>query len=522
MSLNDNKFHFPSAPQILLATAIGVGIGLLAMSQLKSFYGHTPLSGKANLSQTLPTQAAAKSDKPKGLADFSLWPKLESRMNVLLMGVDSNGRDTERFTGCRSDTMIIASLDPESKKVSLLSIPRDSRVRIADNHGVDKINSAHAFGGPELAVKTVGEDFGVPIDHYLVIDTQGLKKVFEALGPVEILIEKPMHYRDRAGRLNIALEPGINKLDATGLEEYVRYRHDAKGDIGRIERQQWFLRQVKKKLEEPQVLLKLPELCKLAEEYVRTDLSVEDMLKLAAFSKEIKTNKIQTAMLPGEPVTISGGSYWVPQPEASALMLHRMTGAPQSVSVIAANTGATIHSRRRAQSDEALAMDASGELGANGIANTATNDNLTAECAAAYSDKPVSIILRYPKGSEATAKNLEARLKEKGYNVKYLQRGELSECQHEQVIAGSYRADDDLVSKLKDSMTELDSYAVVVHLESRAPADFTIVISPTTIITAPVVVTSESDKTGEKSSDKLSELDGKTAVPEPTKLNTHK
>jgi hypothetical protein len=73
-----------------------------------------------------------------------------------------------------------------------------------------------------------------------------------------------------------------------------------------------------------------------------------------------------------------------------------------------------------------------------------------------------------PKASEETAKNLEARLKEKGYNVKYQQRGELSECQHEQVIASSYRADDDLVAKLKDSVAELDNYAVVVHLESRA------------------------------------------------------
>lgn len=516
MNPTDKKFTLPSPPQVLLATAIGVGIGLLAMGQLKSFYSHTPLSGKSDLSQTLPQPGPAKVEtKAKSLADFSLWPKLESRMNVLLMGVDSNGRDTERFTGCRSDTMIIASLDPECKKVSLVSIPRDSRVRIADNHGVDKINSAHAFGGPELAVKTVGEDFGVPIDHYIVIDTQGLKKVFEALGPVEILIEKPMHYRDRAGRLNIALEPGLNKLDAAGLEEYVRYRHDAKGDIGRIERQQWFLRQVKKKLEEPQVLLKLPELCKLAGEYVRTDLSVEDMLKLAAFSKEMKTNKIQTAMLPGDPVTISGGSYWVPQPEACALMLHRMTGAPQSVSVIAANTGATIHSRRHSHSDEALAMDGSNEQTL--ASETASNDSLAAQCAAAYSEKPVSIILRYAKGSEETAKNLEARLKERGYCVKYQQRGELSECQHEQVIASSYRADDDLVAKLKDSIPELDNYAVVVHLESRAPSDITIVVSPATTITAPIVVTSADVNGDPKSQD-----NAKTAAAEPVKLKTQK
>jgi LCP family protein required for cell wall assembly len=456
--------------QILLATAAGVGIGLLAMDGLKSFYGGTPLSGASKNKDLSQTQTAQKpASRTLDIADFSLWPKLDSRMNVLLMGVDSNGRDTERFTGCRSDTMMIASLDPESKKASLVSIPRDSRVRIAGNHGVEKINSAHAFGGPELAVQTVSEDFGVPIDHYIVIDVQGLKKVFEVLGPVEILIEKPMHYRDRAARLKIALEPGVNKLDAAGLEEYVRYRHDAKGDIGRIERQQWFLRQVKKKLEEPQVLLKLPELCKLAKEYVRTDLSVEDMLKLAGFSKDLKTNKIQTAMLPGEAVTISGGSYWVPQPEASALVLQRLTGAPQSVGTIAANTGATIRSRH---GDEAIASDI-------------TNDTLTTETAAAYSDRPTSVIIKYPRGSEQTAKNLEARLKEKDINVRYLQRADLADCQHEQVIGNSFRADDDLTNKLKESVAELEPYAVVVHLEHKASSDFVIVISPTTVIAAP-------------------------------------
>jgi hypothetical protein len=157
-----------------------------------------------------------------------------------------------------------------------------------------------------------------------------------------------------------------------------------------------------------------------------------------------------------------------------------------------------------ASSDAALASD------------VASNDSLTAQCAAAYSDKPVSIILRYPKGCEETAKNLEARLKEKGYNVKYQQRGELSECQHEQVIASSYRADDDLVAKLKESVVELDNYAVVVHLEPRACSDVTIVISPTTIVAAPPVVTSTDNKGDNKGEEK-----GKTAATEPVKLKTH-
>jgi hypothetical protein len=78
LSDNGKRFQLPSAPQILLATAIGVGIGLVAMGQLKNFYSHTPLSGKSNLAQTLPAAAPNSApNKSKGLGDFSLWPKLE-------------------------------------------------------------------------------------------------------------------------------------------------------------------------------------------------------------------------------------------------------------------------------------------------------------------------------------------------------------------------------------------------------------------------------------------------------------
>jgi len=481
----------PSAIQILLAAATGVSLGLL----LTNFYKHQPLKAhgqdvrpaqNAQLAGQSASLIAAQAPAPANgmpgvidISNFNLWPKLDSRMNVLLMGVDSNGRDTERFTGCRSDTMMIASLDPKTHKVSLISLPRDSRVRIADNHGVDKINSAHALGGPDLAVKTVSEDFGVPIDHYIVIDTQGLKKVFEALGPVDVLVEKPMHYRDRAGRLNIALEPGVVTMDANKLEEYVRFRHDAKGDIGRIERQQWFMRQVKKKLEEPQVLLKMPQLFQLAGDYVRTDLSVEEMAKLAGFCKDIKTGEIQTAMLPGIGTYIAGGSYWLPDAQSAAIVLHRMTGSPLATATIARNTGSSIKSVVNRDTDRDGVPDGSDE--------SETNDTVNNALAASYTDKPLSVVVRYPRGGEELAKTLTARLEEKGMTVKYRQRGESAECAHEQIIETSYRADDEMASKLKGAVAELSPFALSLNLDARASADFIIVISPNTQIAAPLV-----------------------------------
>jgi LCP family protein required for cell wall assembly len=497
LSLRDHQTYQsapPSAWQALAAALIGVAIGLV----LTNFYKHPTLKasvGPGNTTSKMASQLAgpgSKGPQQKGLLDFSdisLWPKLDRRMNVLLLGVDSNGRDTERFTGCRSDTMMIASLDPTSHKVSLVSLPRDSRVRIADNHGVEKINAAHALGGPELAVKTVSQDFAVPIDHYIVIDVQGLKKVFEVLGPVDVLVEKPMHYRDRAGRLNIALEPGMVSMDAAKLEEYVRFRHDAKGDIGRIERQQWFMRQVKKKLEEPQVVLKLPELFKLAGDYVRTDLSVEEMAKLAGFSKDIKPSEIQTAMLPGIGTTIYGGSYWLPDAEGAAIVLHRLLGSPLAAGTIADNTGASIRSLAndsRASDYRTNDANYSGVADAANIdAATTHNDNVNAALAGANSDKPLSVIVRYPRGGEALAKALEGRLLAKGLTVKYRQRGEMSECAHEQIIATSYRADDDMTTKLKSAVAELTPFALGLSLDPNASSDFIVILSPNSKIAGP-------------------------------------
>lgn len=485
--------HFPPIWQAGLAAIAGCAIGLSLSGSFKTDYRLTP--DAQPIKKVAQASQAPVEQKSQGPLDIlNLAPSIDRRTNILLMGVDSNGRDTERFKGCRSDTMILCSVVPgqvdpadDSKRlpptVNMVSIPRDSRVRIAENNHIEKINSAHAYGGPELAVKTVSEDFGVPIDHYVVIDVQGLKKVFETLGPVEIMVEKNMHYRDRAARLNIALTPGLTRLNAAQVEEYVRFRHDPKGDIGRIERQQWFLRQVKKKFEEPEVLLKLPELAKLASDYVRTDLSVPDMLKLAAVARNIKPNQIQTAMLPGTASTISGGSYWLPDAETSALVLHRLAGAPLSVDIIAANTGAAIAYRSNrangtiadAPVDSAHAAELADDINTPAMTG---NDRLNTDWARSAENKEISVIIRYPKGQETQARNLEGRLNANGIKVKYLQRGEINDCAHEQIIATSYRADDSLAAKVKHDLVELEPYPISVALDVHAPSDMIVVLAP--------------------------------------------
>jgi LCP family protein required for cell wall assembly len=435
--------------QILLATALGVCIGLLVTKY--STTSSPTVVGASPISTVEQLQEAGRNIQSSA-RHISIMPTLTQRMNILLMGVDSNGRGTQRFTSTRSDSMILVSLDPEAKKVGMVSIPRDSRVKLAGEHGIDKINAAHAFGGPKLAVETVQENFSVPIDHFMVIDVQGLRKVFEVLGPIEVVVEKRMKYNDWAGGLHVALEPGVHRLTPIQAEEYVRFRHDARGDIGRIERQQWFLRALTNKFKEPQVILKLPDLFKLANQYVVTDLSPEEMAKIANFGKDIKSNQVISATLPGKAVCIHGGSYWQPDFEGAEIVFNRLAGNPMSPAATAS-----------VPSNSAYA---------------ATTPDVIA------SGDSVSCTIKYPRGSEKTARAFEKQLGSAGYKVKYVLRADSGDCQHEQIIQNSYKADDLLTKKLQEAVPKFSAFPVVVNLDERAASDFVIILTANTV--APV------------------------------------
>jgi LCP family protein required for cell wall assembly len=433
--------------QTALSIVLGVVIGLTILS-----FTHRQ-AAEAIVNSTFPQLAATKRNT------IQIFPQLAERMTVLVMGVDSNGRDAERFTGTRSDTMIIVNLDPQNHKVGIVSIPRDSRVQIAGTGRMDKINSAHAYGGPELAKETISQNWGVPIDHYVVVDTQALKELCNLLGPVEVLVEKEMHYHDWAAHLHIDLKPGVQVLSPEQVEQYVRFRHDPRGDIGRIERQQWFFRSAAKKMKDPQFLLRLPDLIRMAHDYVKTDLSLEDMARVATFAKDVKPETVVTAMLPGEAQMIAGGSYWIPSEEGSRNVFHRILG-------FSASSGSFVQDAANVQP-------------------AGSDDSSNIELASATS-KPVSIALKYPKGCEAQADALEGILTQEGFRVRYKWIMPAADCQHEQIIQMSARADDSTTDKLRTQNPDLNQWPVVLSLESRPLADFTIVLSPNAPLTTAV------------------------------------
>jgi LCP family protein required for cell wall assembly len=469
MRSRSQQGSFPSLTESVAALLLGVLIGLTITSLDRRYhFWHKEKVQVAEVAQSSPTPPPATTSNIN-LPTVNLIPTLDRRMNILVMGVDSNGRGTQRFVNTRSDTMMVVNVNPDTKKVAVVSIPRDSRVTIARGHGEDKINSAHAYGGPELAEETVNDNFGISIDKYVVVDAQGLKKLADIVGPIDVLVEKKMYYVDRAAGLNIALKPGLHSLSPAEVEEYVRFRHDSKGDIARIDRQQWFLRQVSKKLQDPSIILKLPELYQCASETVMTDLSLDEMAKLANFGKDIKASQIETATVPGKAIMFKGGSYWMPDYDGAALVFNRLCGANLNIPY---NGHHLDDDQHFGDNDGPFAVEAA----------EVTDENRN-------NDRPISVIIRYARGSEADAKNLEMTLTSYGYKVRCRVRVDLADCQHEQIVQNSARFPVDGFDKLKRQIPAIAEFPDVVNLDGQAPSDLTVVVSPESHFPEPPVAT---------------------------------
>lgn len=256
-----------------------------------------------------------------------------SRTNVLLLGSDVGytGRHRDGQAPVRSDTLIVASLDPRTGRVNLLSIPRDTRVEIPGRQGFDKINAAFAYGGAELTRQTVSQFLDVPVDRYVRLKLDGLMQIVDVLGGIDIYVEKNMRYRDRAGGLKISLKKGLQTLNGEQAQEYVRFRHDENGDIGRVQRQQAFIKAVVAKLLEPATLMKLPAILEVVQQNVETDFSADELLRFATWAKGLHQEAIHTEMVPG---AFSGNkftaSFWLPDVEATRHLAHRLlTDSPE-------------------------------------------------------------------------------------------------------------------------------------------------------------------------------------------------
>jgi LCP family protein required for cell wall assembly len=235
-----------------------------------------------------------------------------------------------------SDAMLLIRFDPATQKVAVLSIPRDSRVYVR-GVGKTKINFANYVGGAALSAQTVSQVLGdIPIDRYIRFNVNGFGKIIDALGGVDMYVPKRMKYQDDSQSLYINLNAGQQKLDGNKAIQYMRFRHDDLGDIGRVQRQQAFFRAFIDQKLRPEIISKLPEILGIVKDNIDTNLSVEEILALASYTSRIDRKSIQMLMTPGRfsnPGEFDNLSYWILDNQKLVKMMQQNFGVIKSANV---------------------------------------------------------------------------------------------------------------------------------------------------------------------------------------------
>ena len=233
------------------------------------------------------------------------------KINILVLGVDETSLTDPR----RSDTMILLSYNPKTNKAYILSIPRDTMIKL-DKYGTQKINAAYPIGGPQLAMDMVSQLIGEPVDYYVKIGYEGFKQLVDDLGGVEMNVPMDMNYDDNAGNLHIHLKKGVQLLDGEKALQLVRFRHGyAEQDLERVKVQREFLLAMFQKAKDPSTLLKIHRILKTINQYVETNIPPTTMLKYADYLLKLDKDNIKAATVPGTPQYIDGVAYYITDPQ---------------------------------------------------------------------------------------------------------------------------------------------------------------------------------------------------------------
>jgi LCP family protein required for cell wall assembly len=255
------------------------------------------------------------------------------RLNVLIVGDQADEATT--------DTIVLAHLDLERRTGTLMSIPRDTWVGVP-HHGHMKINSAFAFDGAAGTARAVTALTGVPIDATLAVDPQGAKQIVDAIGGLNINVEIDMNYDDNYGDLHIHLKKGEQFLTGGGVMQYMRFRHDAESDFGRMRRQQQVMREIVRALGQPQNWPKVPRLVALARADVKTSLSDAQLQALVELYRGVPQDNVRTLTLPSRPATIGDASVVIVDDRWAHIMGSLLFGKndpPQDVVLVSNATG---------------------------------------------------------------------------------------------------------------------------------------------------------------------------------------
>lgn len=295
------KRRFPIWARIVLSIVL---LLLVVAGSLVGYYLYflaTPISHIVNQQVT-----RLKGDENPNLNRNGVDILSGPRINILLLGSDTDEKFSSGSYLAQSD--IVVTIDPASRKVGMLSIPRDFWIDLPGS-GMHKLDEAFGLGGVALSRLTIYQDFGIPINYYAWVGLDGFIKVIDTVGGVDVDVLHPIpddNYPDDVGAnahnpyayKRLYIPPGPQHLSGTQALEYVRSRHaDLVGDFGRSARQQSILGALKTKLNNPDIIGKLSDLAHDLDGYVKTDMQIADVLKLMNFARGLDPNSIERVIL---------------------------------------------------------------------------------------------------------------------------------------------------------------------------------------------------------------------------------
>ena len=246
-------------------------------------------------------------------------PRFDGYTNVLILGLDDGAGGMEGPLDAeglpakikKADTILVVSMDNGTGRVRFINIPRDTLVTVPMSGVQARLADVYPAGGAPLMVRQVNNLLGISIHQYVVMDMKAFAHFIDALGGIDVYVETNMDYQDPAAGLNIHLEQGYRHLDGAKSLEYLRYRGEELGDVGRVQRQQKFVKAVYSKLLQFETLPKLPAIADIFKNEVETSAEVFDSAHLANVLRGISSEQPISVMLPGSTAE-NDYTIWIP------------------------------------------------------------------------------------------------------------------------------------------------------------------------------------------------------------------
>jgi polyisoprenyl-teichoic acid--peptidoglycan teichoic acid transferase len=326
---------------ITVLVAIVMGVNVLFNSDTTGTAANAVDTNSSTASIGLPSGPQADQPLQSSAGPTSKGWDGSSRVTLLMMGLDY--RDWEEGgTASRTDSMMLITYDPASNTAGMLSIPRDLWVEIPQ-FGYAKINTAYYLGevnnlpggGPALAVQTVEQFLGVPINFYAQIDFSAFEKFIDGLGGLDIKIKTPITIDPLGPGNTKTLQPGTQTLSGAEALAYARQRHTDHGDVDRAERQQEVIMAIRNQIFNlnmlPGLISKSPKIYSDIAAGLRTNLTLSQVVQLALAAQRIPKENIKQAVIGTDDTQLDmsadGQSILIPIPENILLRRDTVFGA---------------------------------------------------------------------------------------------------------------------------------------------------------------------------------------------------